>query len=68
VVVTREKALEGRWRTLDFSGVAVDLMLGDLARSTHADEVLVAPKASTKFERYLAAFRMLREEGIAEPE
>jgi len=69
-VVTREKALEGRWKTLDLSKTwyahSMDLLLNEL--SNYPDIVLVAPKRHRKYRDLLDGIRLLREAGVAEPE
>jgi hypothetical protein len=65
-VVTRERAMQGRWRDLDSKGnwtIGIELMLqrGD------QDVVLVAGKRSKKFKDRLAGLELLREAGVAEP-
>ncbi len=68
VVITREKALEGRWRELDLSDTywptAIEMMLhcGD------ADCVLVAPKRARDFRELLRGIQLLRRAGVAEPD
>jgi hypothetical protein len=68
VVVTREKALEGKWRYLDLSRTYwrqwIELFLSD----TDPDVVLVAPKRSRQFQNLLDGLNMLRDAGVAEPD
>jgi hypothetical protein len=66
-VVTREKAMEGRWRTLDLAKTDwagwSDLFLKD----GDSDLVLVAPKRHRKYRDFLDGLKMLRDAGVAQP-
>jgi hypothetical protein len=68
VMVTREKAMQGRWRELDLSrtywATAIKLFLED----GDPDLVLVAPKRHRKFRDYLDGLKALRDAGVAEPD
>jgi hypothetical protein len=68
-VVTRQKALEGRWRQVDLSktwwATSLDFFVKD---SKAPDLVLVAPKRHPKFRHLLDGIKRLRAEGIAEPD
>ena len=70
VVVKRAKAVEGRWRQLDLSRTYWEGYLGPLAQAQSADDdvVLAAPKRSPHFRDLLDGLRLLRREGIAEPD
>lgn len=67
IVITRQKALEGRWRTIDlrktYWGTAIEYFLMD---SNDEDIVLVAPKDDRDFASLLEGLKRLREAGIAE--
>ena len=67
VVVTRERAMEGRWRELDLDKTDwagwIDLFLKD----GDPDVVLVAPKRHRKYQDALDGLKMLRDAGVAEP-
>ena len=67
VVVTRERALAGRWRELDLSKTDwagwIDLFLKD----AYLDLVLVAPKRDPRYRDLLEGLKMLRDAGVAEP-
>jgi hypothetical protein len=69
VVITRGKALEGRWRQLDLSKTywptAIEFFLQD---SEDPDLVLVAPKRDRDYLQLLKGLQLLREAGIAEPD
>jgi hypothetical protein len=67
VIVTREKALEGRWRELGLEQdthwpAAIEFLL----EHGRSDVVLVAPKRARNFTRLLEGLRILRDAGIAE--
>jgi hypothetical protein len=66
-VITREKAMEGRWRTLDLAKTDwagwIDLFLKD----GDPDVVLVAPKRHRKYRDLLDGLKMLRDAGVAQP-
>lgn len=67
VVVTRARAMEGRWRDLDLSRTDwagwIDLFLKD----GDPDLVLVAPKQHRDCRHLLDGLKMLRDVGVAEP-
>lgn len=66
-LVTREKALQSAWRTLDFSKTywpdAIELFLEGGLSSV----VLVAPKRVSSFRKLLDGLEKLRDAGVAEP-
>jgi hypothetical protein len=68
VVVTRERAMEGRWRTLDLSRTDwagwIDLFLKD----GDPDLVLAAPKRHRSYRDLLDGLKALRDAGVAEPD
>lgn len=69
VVITRTKALDGRWRQLGLEQhthwpTALEFFLDQ----GHPDVVLVAPKRSPDYLELLAGLQTLRAAGIAEPE
>jgi hypothetical protein len=68
VVVTRERAMEGRWRTLDLSktdwATWIDLFLKD----GDPDLVLAAPKRDRRYRDLLDGLTALRDAGVAEPD
>lgn len=65
-LITRAKALQGKWRQFDLSKTywptAIDLFLDGPWDST----VLVAPKHDRSYQVLLDGLRLLRDEGIAE--
>lgn len=66
VVVRRARALDERWKTLEIGSYSIpleDLVAGDVE-----DVVLVARRRGRRFEEEMAALRLLRSEGIAEPD
>jgi len=68
VVVTREKAIQGKWRQLDLSktwwGTALQFFIED----GEPDVVLVAPKRHKKYKALLDGLKLLRDHGVAEPD
>lgn len=66
-VVTREKALEGKWRSVDLSktwwGCSIEFLLD---RPSDPDVVLVAPKRHRRFRNLLDGLKRLRDAGVAE--
>jgi hypothetical protein len=68
VVVRREKvaATEGIWRCLDLSGTPWLASLENMLQWGLADKVLVAPKRSKAFRRWLDGLRLLQSAGVAE--
>jgi hypothetical protein len=68
VVVKREKALEGVWRTLDLSRTYWPTALEFFLERGDPDIVLVAPKRHRKFRQYLDGLKALRDAGVAEPD
>ena len=67
-IVTRQKALEGSWKTLDLSktwwATSIHFLLN---RPNDPDVILVAPKRHRKFKVLLDGLKMLRDAGVAEP-
>ena len=68
VVVTREKAVEGKWRELPFRERLWATSLNLLLDFNLPDMVLVAPKRHRKFQDYVADLKLLQEAGVAEPD
>lgn len=68
VVVTREKALEGRWRELDLSGTDWAGWIDLSFQAGERDVVLVAPKRHRRFKEMLRGLNVLRQSGVAEPD
>lgn len=68
VVVTREKAMKGTWRTLDLSRTYWPTALEFLLEFGNRDVVLVAPKRHRKFSDLVDGLRLLRDAGVAEPD
>jgi hypothetical protein len=67
-VVTREKAMEGRWRSLDLSKTWwAEQIQHMLDRDCAPDTILVAPKRNHRFNDLVDGIRRLREAGVAEP-
>jgi hypothetical protein len=72
VVVTRTKALQGRWRDLRFPDGDPSVwwvVLDNFMAFGHDDDVvLVAPKRSKDYAALLEGLHILREDGVAEPD
>jgi len=68
VVVTREKALEGKWRKLDLSRTYWTTAIEYLLDFGLTDLVLIAPKRGSKYRELLDGLKMLRDVGVAEPD
>jgi hypothetical protein len=68
VVVTRAKALEGGWRSLEFRENLWPVALEGFLRSNEESVILVAAKRHIKFRDYQADLEMLRGAGVAEPD
>ncbi len=68
MVVTRQKALEGRWRELQFNEGLFQISIHDLLQTDEPSTVLVAPKRHRKFQYYVKDLRMLQDAGVAEPD
>lgn len=71
IVVTRERALEGRWREVDLSGTwwpeTLNMFINDnYLDSGYASKVLVAPRRHPNYVRLLEALERLRDAGVAE--
>ena len=68
-IVTLEKALEGKWRSIDLSktwwATSIEFLLD---RPNDPDVVLVAPKRHPRFIALLDGLKRLRDAGIAEPQ
>jgi hypothetical protein len=67
VVVTRDKALLGKWRDLPLKEGLWKTSLNLFLEDNSPDIVLVAPKRARKFRDYLADLKTLQATGIAEP-
>jgi hypothetical protein len=68
VVVTREKAMQGHWRSLDLSKTHWATSIEFLLERGDCDVVLVAPKRHRKYRDLLEGLAALRNAGIAEPD
>jgi hypothetical protein len=65
-VVTRESALEGKWRELDLSETYWPTSIEFLLDRSDEDVILIAPKRSPKFGVLMQGLDRLREAGVAE--
>lgn len=68
VIITRQKILEGAWRTLDFRGTHLDAYIKANLDWNDPDLVLVAPRKHRKYNLMREQLKELRELGVAEPE
>jgi hypothetical protein len=74
IVVTKERAMEGRWRSLDLGNTWFDLLLQDYANATGTGAgrgdsvVLAAPRRHRRFPDFVRAIAVLRDAGVAEPD
>jgi hypothetical protein len=68
ILVTREKALEGRWKDLEFQENLFPGSLDSFLQRGHPDLILVAPKRHRKFPRFVEDLQLLRKAGVAEPD
>lgn len=65
-ILTREKALEGKWREVDLSGTHWKTSIEFLSESGSQDEILVAPKRHPRYRPLLAGLWALRDAGVVE--
>jgi len=65
VIVTRESAMKGEWRSLDLSGTWWPVSLQQLLDRGDRDSVLVAPKRNRAFRKLLNGLDLLRQAGVA---
>lgn len=68
VVVTREKAMQGKWRELDLAKTHWKTSIEFMLNRGDADVVLVAGKCDRKFRDLLDGLNRLRDAGVAEPD
>jgi hypothetical protein len=68
IVVTRARAMEGRWRELELERTYWAGWIELFLRGRDPDVVLVAPKRSRRFKELLAGLELLRKAGVAEPD
>ena len=67
-ILTREKALEGKWKDVDLSGTHWGLSIEWLIEQGYPDKVLVAPKKSRSFRVLLEGLYRLRDAGVIDLE
>lgn len=67
-LVSRQRALEGKWRELDLSGTHWPIALEKLAESGRTSEVFVAGRGARNFKKLLDGLNRLRDAGVAELE
>lgn len=69
ILVRREQALEGRWKSLPLHNPSLwELSFNMLLERGDSDMVFVAPKRDRSFQQDLADLQLLREAGVAEPD
>lgn len=68
VIVTRQKAIDGKWRELAYQDGLCKTSLDLFLKREDPATILVAPKRHRKFPNYLADLQLLREAGVAEPD
>lgn len=67
-LVTRERALLGDWKNLEFQENLLPGSLDLFLQRAETSLILVAPKRHPKFKNYLSDMRLLRLAGVAEPD
>jgi len=67
-VITREKAMRGDWRKIDFGTAAWGTAISFFLDRGDPDLVLVAAKRNKKFREQLDGLKKLRDAGVAEPD
>src|SRR5258706_6657209 len=65
-VLTRETALQGKWKSVDLSGTYWKTAIELFIETGMQDKVLVAPKGNARFRPLLAGLWVLRDEGVVE--
>ena len=68
ILVTRERALLGDWRNLEFQDNLLPISLEMFLQRGESSMVLVAPKRHSRFKAYLGDIKLLRLAGVAEPD
>lgn len=68
VVITRDKAIRGEWRNIEFGPAAWGTAIDFFIERGDPDLVLVAPKRHRQFKALLDGLRKLRDAGVAEPD
>jgi hypothetical protein len=64
-VVTRERALEGKWRHLAYNSGLFHIVISQLIKEGYDDCLLIACRGSSKFSERMEDLEMLRNNGIA---
>lgn len=67
VVLTREKALQGKWKNIDLSETHWPILIDIFLEDGYETCVLVAPKKVRNFKALLEGICKLRDAGIVEP-
>lgn len=68
VLVTRERAMSGEWRDLEFQDNLLPTSLDMFLQRAEPSIVLIAPKRHPRFKEYLSDMNLLRRSGITEPD
>jgi hypothetical protein len=68
ILVTRERALQSDWQSVDLGETAYDVAIREMLRFGRPSEVLIAPRRSKAFAQYIEVQQRLRDAGIAEPD
>lgn len=63
-VISREKALEGKWKEIDLSGTYWKVSIEFFLRTGFESEILVAPKRNPRFRPLLEGLWALRDAGV----
>jgi hypothetical protein len=67
-LVTRERAMSGEWKDLEFQENLLPISLEMFLQRGEPSIVLIAPKRHRKFKVYLDDMQLLRRRGVAEPD
>ena len=63
-LITREKALEGKWKEIDLSGTYWQITIENFLKGEFESGILVAPKQNPRFRPLLAGLWALRDAGV----
>jgi hypothetical protein len=66
MILTRDRALEGKWKSIDLAGTHWQLAIERLLQHGEPARVLIAPKLATNFDRLLESLLEMRDRGIVE--
>ncbi len=68
VLVTRERAMSGHWKNLEFQENLLPTSLGMFLQRGEHSTVMIAPKRNPKFKKFLSDLKLLRQAGVTEPD